>query len=133
MVEYTNKFDVVKPPRLSTMAIDLEAFNEQRKQFWENYHAFRKGNFNSGQGASDRLISMYNILPACRHFIIDEPAALEFLARINAFSTDLRNYNKVKTPSTPESYEENMQKFYAELDAIIRDFHKIMYRCGYSK
>lgn len=115
------------------MALDLEAYSSQRSMFLAKYLKFRHGEFDSGKGALDDLITMFHILPAARYFQLDSEAATAFLARIDKLSDEIYQFNCLDAKDRKGELMDYLKKFIVEFDAIIREFHKIMYICGYSK
>jgi len=123
-----------KLPRLSTISVDLQAYSDQRKLFLEAYISFRQGYFDSGDKTLNYLISMYYILPATRHISINEKEASEFIASIEAMRAELRHY--FETNSSRQNFSSRTvitPEIYAKVDKIVRNFHKIMFECGYSR
>jgi len=115
---------------LTTIEIDQAAYAEERKEFLKDYFSFRKGQFKSGLDALNHLTSMFYCLPATRYFAQEPEASEAFLKMLNDFDEELERYPSVHGDTTGVFRSPELIK---KMDALLREFYKIMNLCGYSR
>ena len=125
-----------KLPRISTLQIDLVAYEKQRDLFLNALAEFKAGDATRGIVACGYLQSMYFIMPATRHTIQDRPAAAKFVDDIDKLRRDIvvyqrRGHNLPKGSNFLEcaDYEEKLGN---PMDELVRRFHEIMHSTGFT-
>ena len=111
-------------PMLSTADIDKQAYAEERREFLRAYISFRHGAIASGLEAVNRLYSMYYVLPATRHMQAEPSKSSEFISSLDQLAKAVRDRQAVAKYPDDATLR--------SMDAVVREFHRIMAACGYS-
>lgn len=125
-----------KLPRISTLQIDLVAYEKQRDFFLNTLAKFKAGEVSEGIKACGFLQSMYFILPATRHTIQDRTAATKFVDDIDKLRREIVIYQR-RANNLPkgssflecDDYEETLGN---PMDELVRRFHEIMHSTGFT-
>ena len=123
-------------PRLNTLDVDLQAYQEQRSLFFQAQALFKAGNPDAGILCCGYLHAMFGILPGVRYTHMDKEKALAFINRIDKLRSEISIYkrqkNRPKTGSYLE-YPDYEERIGNQLDSLFIDFLGIMYDVGFSK
>jgi hypothetical protein len=126
----------LEKPRLNTLDVDLQAYQEQRSLFFQAQAAFKAGNIDAGIICCGYLHAMFGILPAVRYTQLDKEGSLAFINRIDELRLSITRYKKLK--DVPKSgswleYGDYEEKLGNKLDALFIEFLEIMFKTGLSK
>ena len=122
----------------NTAPTDIAAFDKRRDVFLDAQLQFKTGRIEYGVIAINTMMQMYYILPAARHIINIEKAEGvashdEFGEMVDAFRKDILKYARSKAqPQTTYLEYNDFIPLDNKLDAIVKEFYKILSATGFS-
>ena len=122
-------------PRISTLQIDLTAYDKQRDLFLQHLAFFKAGSPEYGVTACGFLQAMYHILPATRHTMLDRQAATKFVDDIDKLRRECVIYKRVRKLENGMSFLECADyeaRLGNPMDELVRRFHEIMHQTGFT-
>lgn len=120
---------------VTTINADLEAYQEQRRLFFQAQAQFKAGNIDMGVLCCGYLHAMFGLLPAARYVKSKKNEARAFIDKIDSLRRDITKYKKCK--DIPKSgnyleYGDYEEKIGNKLDDVFLDFLEIMNETGFT-